>query len=544
MADAALPLTPGRGFGGPLTADSGPLGKHSEVNWTAVYLGFGGMAIGQFMALLDIQIVAAALAEIQAGVGASADQIGWIQSIYLLAEVVAIPLSAYLSKMWGTRPFYVGATAAFIVTSVLAGLSGSIEMLIFMRALQGLAAGAMIPATFAVAMTVFPFEKRITANIIVGVIVTFAPTIGPTLGGHLAEWTSWRWLFFVNVIPGLLVIFLVGRWGDFDRGDPRLARGIDWLGLVLMSVFLLSMQYVLEEGASEGWFREDLILWLAVTAVVTGAVFVWRQLSYRQPIVSLKPFGDRNFSLGVVMNFVTGMSLFGGTFILPLFLAQVRQYSAAEIGTTMLVSGLAMFVTAPVLGRVVRLFDFRISLVLGLLLAGWGMGLGVRVTADWGFWEFAGLQTARGLGAMIAMIAASQMSVATMPAHMMKDASGLLNLIRNVGGAVGMAMISTVLGHQTAVHYGAITARVTESNIASQDFLAGLVARMTQLGVADPEGAGRKAMAFMLRQEATVLAYGDAFGLLAAALIAAALLAFFAAPPVSANTAPPLEEDL
>jgi len=477
-------------------------------------------------------------------VGASADQIGWIQSIYLLAEVVAIPLSAYLSKMWGTRPFYVGATAAFIVTSVLAGLSGSIEMLIFMRALQGLAAGAMIPAAFAVAMTVFPLEKRITANIIVGVIVTFAPTIGPTLGGHLAEWTSWRWLFFVNVIPGLLVIFLVGRWGDFDRGDPRLARGIDWLGLVLMSVFLLSMQYVLEEGASEGWFREDLILWLAVTAAVTGAVFVWRQLSYRQPIVSLKPFGDRNFTLGVVMNFITGMSLFGGTFILPLFLAQVRGYSAAEIGTTMLVSGLVMFLSAPVLGRVVRLFDFRISLVLGLLLTGWGMALGMRVTAEWGFWEFAGLQAARGLGAMIAMIAASQMSVATMPAHMMKDASGLLNLIRNVGGAVGMAMISTVLGHQGAVHYGAITARVTESNIASQDFLAGLVARMTQLGVADPEGAGRKAVAFMMRQEATVLAYGDAFGLLAAALIAAAVLAFFAAPPVSASTAPPPEEDL
>lgn len=536
MSDAAAPMSPAAHL---LDDEVGPLGRHSEVNWTRVYLGFGGMAIGQFMALLDIQIVASAIAEIQAGIGATADEIGWIQSIYLLAEVIAIPVTAYLTKLWGTRPFYVGATLAFIITSIGAGLCSNIESMIVMRALQGLAAGAMIPSTFAIAMTVFPPDKRITANVVVGVIVTFAPTIGPTLGGHLTEWTNWRWLFFVNVIPGLLVVYLVGRFGNFDKGDPSLAKGIDWFGLAAMSVFLLSLQYVLEEGAGEGWYRDDLILWLGVLVPIAGVTFVWRQLTYRQPIVSLRPFTDRNFSLGMVLNFISGMSLYGGTFLLPLYLAHIRQFSAAQIGTTMLVSGLTMFLAAPFLGRVVRLFDFRVSLVVGLLITAWSMGQGVRITDDWGFSEFLALQVSRGLGAMLSMIAASQMSVATMAPHMMKDASGLLNLIRNVGGAMGMALVSTVLGLSAARHYGDLSARLSVGNTSSQDFLQGLTTAMAERGAPDPEAAARWSVSGMLHGKAMVLAYGDAFAVMTIALLIAAALALFAAPPVGVNTRAP-----
>ena len=536
MSDAAVPVRQGPAL---LDDEVGPLGRHSEVNWTRVYLGFGGLAIGQFMALLDIQIVASAIAEIQAGIGATADEIGWIQSIYLLAEVIAIPLTAYLTKLWGTRPFYVGATIAFIITSIGAGLCSNIESMIVMRALQGLAAGAMIPSAFAIAMTVFPVDRRITANIIVGVIVTFAPTIGPTLGGHLAEWTNWRWLFFVNVIPGLLVVYLVGRHGNFDKGDPSFARGIDWFGLAAMSVFLLAMQYVLEEGAGEGWYKDDLILWLGVLVPIAGVTFIWRQLTYRQPIVSLRPFTDRNFSLGMVLNFISGMSLYGGTFLLPLYLAQIRQFSAAQIGTTMLVSGLTMFMAAPFLGRLVRMFDFRVSLVLGLLITAWGMGQGIRITGEWGFSEFMALQISRGLGAMLSMIAASQMSVATLPPHMMKDASGLLNLIRNVGGAMGMALVSTVLGMRAASHYGDLTARFSAASTSSQDFVNGVIASMAERGAVDPEAAARWSVAGMLHGKAMVMAYGDAFAVLTVSLLVAAVIALFAAPPVSINTAPP-----
>ncbi|MET0272461.1 MAG: DHA2 family efflux MFS transporter permease subunit [Phenylobacterium sp.] len=508
----------------------------SRVNWTHVFLGFGGMVIGQFMAMLDIQIVASSLVQIQSGIGATNDEISWVQTIYLLAEVVIMPLTAYLTKMWGTRPFYVIASIAFIITSVATGLSTNVEMMIFTRALQGLAAGAMIPPIFATAMTVFPPERRITANVIVGLIVTLAPTIGPTLGGHITEALSWRWLFFINVPVGLLVVFLVGRYANFDKGDPSLSKGIDWTGLALMTVFLLSMQYVFEEGSGDSWFQDDVILWLAVLAVLTGVAFIWRQLTYWQPIVSLKPFRDRNFTLGILMTFVTGVSLFGGTFLLPVFLGQVRGFSAAEVGTTMLVSGLAMFLSAPIAGRLVRLVDARVAMVGGFALAAWGIGLGARVTDDWGFAEFFMLQASRGLGTMVAMIASQQMTISTLPVSMMKDASGLINLIRNVAGAIGLAMLTTILSHQTAAHYADIATAASSANATSQSMMEGLTSMMSASGMADPEGGAAKAFGMMLHRQASVLAFGDAFAFLALGCWAAVFMALFAKPGKGFNT--------
>ncbi|WP_296595341.1 DHA2 family efflux MFS transporter permease subunit [Phenylobacterium sp.] len=529
MADAALPA--GRGPPRPPPQAPAVLGADgAQVDWLKVFLGFGGMVIGQFMAMLDIQIVASSLVQIQSGIGATADEISWVQTIYLLAEVVIMPLTAYLTKMWGTRSFYVIAVIGFVVTSVAVGLSSSVAMMIVFRALQGLFAGAMIPPVFATAMTVFPPEKRLTANVIVGLIVTLSSTIGPTLGGHLTDLLSWRWLFFINLPVGVLVIFLVGRYANFDRGDPSLAKGIDWWGLGLMTVFLLSLQYVLEEGNGDGWFDDSVILWLTVLAALTGVAFIWRQLTYWQPIVSLKPFRDRNFTLGIVMTFVTGVSLFGGTFLMPIFLGQVRGFSSAEVGNTMLVTGLTMFLSAPIAGRFVRMMDARVAMVGGFALAAWSIQLGSRVTDQWGFDEFFFLQVGRGLGTMIAMIAAQQMSVASLPVTMMKDASGLINLIRNVAGAIGLAVLSTILSHQGAVHYMELASAASQANASSAAMMEGLTAMMTEGGLADPAGTARKAMSMMIHRQAAVLSFGDAFAVLALGCWAAVGLAFFARP--------------
>lgn len=506
------------------------LNAQGEVAWGKIFLGFGGMVVGQFMAMLDIQIVNSSLTQIQSGLGASADEISWIQTIYLLAEVITIPLAAYLSKLFGTRPFYVTSVVIFVIASMAVGLATSYESMIVLRAIQGLAAGAMIPAVFATAMTVFPPEQRVTANVITGLVVTLAPTIGPILGGYLTDALSWRWLFFINLFPGILVIFLVGRYGGFDKPDRSLAKGIDWFGLVVMTIFLLTMQYALEEGASEGWFEDDLILWLTVVAAVTGLVFVWRQVSYRQPIVSLKPFANKEFTLGVLMSFIAGVSIFGGSFLIPIFLGQVLQYTASQVGTTMLVSGLVMFVSAPICGRLVRSMDLRISMILGFGLAAWSTALGGRITADWGFYEFAVLQAWRSFGVMMAMIGAQQLSVSTLPPHMMKDASGLVNLVRNLGGAVGLAVLSTVLTHQTAIHLADISAAVNWGNLSSQQMLEALTAIMEQRGAADPEAAARMAFGGMIRREAAVLGYGDAFYFLAAGCVLAGAIAFFVGP--------------
>jgi len=510
----------------------------TQSDWTKLFLGFGAMVIGQFMAILDIQIVAASLPQIQAGVGASADQVSWIQTAYLIPEVVMIPLSGYLSRLWGTQRLYLASCTGFIVMSVLTGLSSSIDMMILTRALQGFIGGAMIPTVFAVAFTAFPPERRVTASVIMGLIVTLAPTVGPTLGGHLTEWLSWRWLFFINVPTGLIVLFGVARWGQFDKGDPSLAKGFDWFGLAVMATFLMSLQFVLEEGAKNSWFEDDVILGLAVLAAVTGVVFVWRSLSYRNPIVELRAFTNRNFSIGVLMTAVSGASLFGGTFLLPQFLGRVRHYSASEVGTTMVISGLSMFATGPIAGRLVRKTDPRLPMFIGFLLAGWGMYMAHGVTKDWGFWEFAGVQACRGVGVMIAMIATQQITMSTLPPHMVKNASGLVNLSRNTGGAMGLALLATSISQQTALYYNDLSSRIASSDVAAQGMMAGLSQRMTMLGLSDPEGASLKAFSGMLQQQATVLAFGDSFTLLALGCFAAAGISLLAKPMKNAPPPP------
>ncbi|MBI1405057.1 MAG: DHA2 family efflux MFS transporter permease subunit [Caulobacter sp.] len=516
--------------GDDITVAQAPTTASGAVDWTRLFIGFGGMAIGQFMAILDIQIVAASLPQIQAGIGASADQVSWIQTAYLIPEVVMIPLSSYLSRLWGTRAVFMMSCGGFILMSVVAGLSTSIEFMIIARALQGFIGGAMVPTVFATAFTAFPPEKRIAANVATGMIVTLAPTVGPILGGHLTEWLSWRWLFFINVGPGLLSLFLVGRYANFDRGDRSLSAGFDWFGLTTMAVFLMSLQYVVEEGAKDNWFEDGTILWLTVLCAISGVTFVWRTLSYHKPLVQLRAFADRNFTLGILMTAVSGVSLYGGTFLMPLYLGRVRQFSAAEVGTTMLVSGICMFFTGPLVGRLARTIDARIPMFIGFSMVAWGMWLGHDINGEWGFWEFASLQAFRGCGVMIAMIATSQLTMSTLPPAMVKDASGLMNLSRNTAGAIAMAYLSTTLTTRTAEHMDALSSRVTIASVDAQAMIAGLTQRMAAMGVADPEGAARKAFQFFMNRQASILAFGDGFTVLALAGALAAALALLARP--------------
>ena len=526
-------------LGGATPAPAAAPKSAPEVNWTYLLLGFAGMVIGQFMAILDIQIVAASLPQIQAGIGASADEISWIQTAYLIPEVVMIPLSGYLSRLWGTQKVFLISCTGFLVMSVATGLSSSIDMMILFRALQGFLGGAMIPTVFAVAFTAFPPERRVTASVVMGLIVTLAPTVGPTLGGHLTEWLSWRWLFFINVAPGMLVLFLVGRFARFDTGDASLSKGFDWAGLGLMAVFLMSLQFVLEEGAKNDWFSDTAILGLTVVAALTGPAFVWRSLTYHNPIVELRAFANRNFTVGVIMTFIVGAALFGGTFLLPLFLGRVLAYSPSEVGTTMVVSGLAMFATAPFAGRLVRKLDLRILMFLGFILCAWGMWDARALTEEWGFWQFAGVQAMRGAGVMLAMIAAQQVTMSTLPPHMVKNASGLVNLARNVGGAFGLAFLNTSLTTNTAVHMGELTSRISQSDTQMQGLLAGMTQRFSDS--VDPHASALKAVWGMLQKQATTLAFGDAFALLALACAVAAFVTLFARPVKGPPGTPPVE---
>jgi len=272
-------------------------------------LAFLVMVFGMFMAILDIQIVSASLTEIQAGLSASANEITWVQTAYLIAEVVMIPLSGYLSRALGTRILFGVSAAGFTAASLMCGLSSNINEMIFWRAVQGFIGGGMIPTVFATAYIIFPRSKMSLVTPMIGLVATLAPTVGPTVGGYLTDALSWHWLFFINIIPGLLVTLAALTLIDFDQPDWSLFRNFDWLGLLSMAGFLGALEYVLEEGPRNDWFGDNSVLLMAWVSGLSALVFFARVLLAAQPIVDLRAFADRNFGLGSLFSFVLGIGL-------------------------------------------------------------------------------------------------------------------------------------------------------------------------------------------------------------------------------------------
>src|SRR3984893_11266527 len=311
------------------------------------------MVFGMFMSILDIQIVSASLTDIQAGLSASSSEVSWVQTAYLIAEVIAIPLSGFLSRALGTRLLFAISAAGFTVARFLCGFASSIEQMILGRAIQGFLGAGMIPTVFASAYTVFPRSKFYIVGPIIGLVATLAPTIGPTVGGIITDWMSWHWLFFINVVPGIAITIGVLILVDFDQPNFKLLDQFDWWGLIAMAGFLGSLEYVLEEGPQYEWLQDTSVAVCATVCAISAIAFFWRVLTAEEPIVDVRAFADRNFGIGCLISFCLGVGLYGLTYMYPRYLAEVRGYSALMIGETMFVSGITMFITAPIVGRLI-----------------------------------------------------------------------------------------------------------------------------------------------------------------------------------------------
>ena len=328
-------------------------------------VAFVAMCFGMFMAFLDIQVVSASLSEIQAGLAASADEVTWVQTSYLMAEVVAIPLSGFLSRALGTRIMFAGAAAGFTVASLMCGLTSTMNQMIFWRAVQGFIGGGMVPTVFASAYAIFPRSKQPIVTPIIGLVATLAPTIGPTVGGYLTDLASWHWLFFINIVPGIVVTIAAITLIDFDEPNFKLFERFDWTGLIFMALFLGALEYVLEDGPRYDWFEDETVFAAAVISASSAVIFFARVLTARQPIVDLRAFADRNFAVGSMFSFVLGIGLYGLTYLYPIYLAQIRGFNALMIGQTLFISGATMFLTAPLVGRLMTKVDARWMLAFG-----------------------------------------------------------------------------------------------------------------------------------------------------------------------------------
>ena len=473
-------------------------------------IAFFAMVFGMFMAILDIQIVSASLAEIQAGLSAGSDEIAWVQTAYLIAEVIMIPLSGTLARIVSTRVLFAVSAAGFTTASALAATATNIDQMIIYRAIQGFIGGGMIPSVFAAAFTIFPPSKRPIVSPLIGLVATLAPTIGPTVGGYLSHAFSWHWLFLINVIPGIIVTAVTWTLIDFDEPELSLFKKFDWYGLASMAVFLGSMEYVLEEGNNKDWFSDEKIVIGTVIMAAGGIVFFYRALTRAFPVVDLKAFKDTNFAVGSIFSFIMGIGLYGLTYLYPLYLGRIRGYDALMIGETMFVSGLAMFMTAPVAGALSSRFDPRFMMAMGFTGFACGTWMMSHMTADWDFYELLVPQILRGCSLMICMVPINNLALGTLPPDRIRNASGLFNLTRNLGGAVGLAVINTELTSRSQEHFARLSEHINFSNQEALNWLKSVAANYQSYGL-DGNAVALKKLNGMVVQQSWILSFIDIF---------------------------------
>ncbi|HEV2211082.1 MAG TPA: DHA2 family efflux MFS transporter permease subunit [Verrucomicrobiae bacterium] len=496
-------------------------------SWVREILPFAVMCIGMFMALLDIQIVASSLQDIGGGLSAAQDQISWVQTAYLIAEIIMIPLSGWLTRVFSTRWLFTASAAGFTFTSLLCGLAWNIESMIVFRALQGLLGAAMIPTVFTSSFHYFQAQRRVYSAAVIGTIAAVAPTLGPVIGGWITDTLNWHWLFYVNLIPGALVTVLVPVLVNIDEPDFSLLKEADYLGIVLMALALGCLEYVLEEGARWNWFDDATIRTCAVIAIIGVLLFIARSLTFARPVVDLRALGDRNFLLGCILSFMTGVGIFSTIFMTPLFLGYVRGFSAWQIGVAVASTGVASLVGVPVYILLARKFDTRWLMMFGLGMFAVSLWSFSFITHDWGSAELFLPQWLRGFPQVFAVAPAVTLGLGSLSPNRLKYASGLFNMMRNLGGAIGIAACATILNDRTNLHFLRLAEHLNPTNSAMQGLLHGVTARFAAARGGDVlhgHVAALRQLWSVTYREARVQTFADAFLAMAICLAIAAML--------------------
>jgi MFS transporter, DHA2 family, multidrug resistance protein len=503
-------------------------------------LPFAVMTSGMFIALLDIQIVASSLQEIGGGLSAAQDEISWVQTAYLIAEIIMIPLSGWLTRVFSTRWLFTVSAAGFTLASMLCGLAWNIQSMIVFRALQGLLGASMIPTVFTSSFHYFQGPRRVYSAAVIGTIASIAPTLGPVIGGWITDTTNWHWLFYINLVPGTIITILVPMLVRIDEPDLKLLRGADYLGIVLMAIGLGTLEYTLEEGTRWNWFSDSTITTTAWIAGGSLTLFVLRSLTFKNPVVDLRALGNRNFALGCILSFVTGVGIFTTIYLTPLFLDYVRGYSAWQTGTAIFSTGVASLVGTPVYILLARRFDTRWLMMFGLACFALSMWSFSFITHDWGAAELLVPQILRGFPQVFAVAPSVTLGLGSLPPERLKYASGLFNMMRNLGGAVGIAASAAIINDQTNLHFQRIASHLTPANLPMDRFVSGMTERYAALpgGPVVGHQAALEQLWHLAYREASTLAFADAFRAIMLAFVVATLLVPFLRKVAAPKTAP------
>ncbi len=488
------------------------------------WLGFLAISMGSFIAILDIQIVASSINQIQAGLSASADEIQWVQTSYLIAEVIAIPLSGYMARLFSTRVYFTLSALGFTLASLLCACAWDLPSMVAFRILQGFLGGGMIPTAFAAMFLLFREDsRRALPQLVGGLMAILAPSLGPSLGGYITSIASWHWLFLVNLGPGLLCAYGVWTLVDIDRPKPEMLRLTDWPGLMFMALFLGGLTYTLDAGPRADWFADRSVALCASLGIGGGLLFFWRAFTSDHPIVDLRAFRNRNFALTSLVSVLLGMSMFTLNYLTPLFLGRVRGYDSLQIGEVLMIQGSSMFLAAPVVARLSRRMDPRLVIAIGVALAASGSWFNSQMTADWGYHEFILPQVLRGVGMIFAFIPMTNLALGTMKIEEVNNASGLYTLMRNIGGAIGLALVATRLNDRFQLHWQSINEALSVSRPVVREFIDS-AGQLLAPGAADGSGIGIAMLAQLARRQALTRAYNDMYLLLSVTVAATLLL--------------------
>ncbi len=491
-----------------------------------------GGIIGAFMAILNIQVVNTSLPDIQGGIGAGLDDGGWISTAYLVGEIIVIPLSGWLAEVFSLRRYLIANAIIFLIFSAACGLATNFPEMVTLRAIQGFAGGVLIPLNLLTIITMTSEKSRPFWFSAYALTATVAPAIGPSIGGAITDLFGWRYIFFLNLVPGAFMVPAL-IWG-MPSAPMQLRRFLDgdWIGVFSMAIGLSTLQVVLEEGNKDDWFNSPFITRLAIISVIALAMFLVQELraENKRPVVNLRLFMRWNFALICIAAFTLGFVLYGAVYLIPVYLAVAHGYSAQETGMVMIWIGLPQFLIIPFVPWMMRRFDPRRVLGMGFLLFGLSLFMNMSLGPDDSGPQMLIPNLVRAAGQALVFPPLTMIATFGIPPRDSGSASGLFNMLRNLGGAVGIAAVQTFVTNREKFHSAMINPAISALAPATMARLARLQAYFMAHGMNDAGAARIQAMQLLgrlVRQQSYYFAYGDAFTLLGLVMAAGCLSTLF-----------------
>src|SRR5580692_2340998 len=464
--------------------------------------------LGMIMAIIDTTIVNVAIQTIGGNLGATVDEVAWVATGYILASVVVMPLNGWLTALLGRKKFYAISYAVFCLKTKICGTARSIWVLVFYRIVQGIGGGALQPTAQAILFETFPPQRRGAAMAIFGMGAMVGPAIGPALGGWIVDNASWPLIFYINIPIGIAAFLMTLAFIPDPKFIAKAKGGIDWIGLGLLTAGLASLQFVLEQGERDDWFQSQTILLLTVISAVALVVFVIKTLRDRHPLVVLKVFKFRSFSIGSFLGIIMGFGLYGTALILPLFFQSIMGFTAYDTGLALMPGAFATAASMLIIGRILNRIDGRWSIVFGTLLFAWSTWLLGGLTVQAGYWDVFWPRLIQGFALGFLFVPLTTISLGDVPRAELAGATGVFTLLRQLGGSFGIAILTTMLTHETAIAWNSLAGGVTQTHGYSIGQLTALVG-----------------------QQSTMIAYNYLFRVCAIAFVVAAPLVFLMATP-------------